>query len=179
MELFIPERIRKEGTMAKVIILCGRIASGKSYYANKLKEQNKAVILSVDELMLRLSDSCLGQQHDDTARRCEAYFYQLAEQMIGSGINVIIDYGYWSKKDRQDAKDYFRKKGMEAELHYLHIPEELRLKQLENRNERLIAESKKKDTGRVYIIDELLRQRLDAKFEEPSPEEVDELITNT
>ncbi len=171
--------MQKEGTMAKVIILCGRIASGKSYYANKLSEQSNAVILSVDDLMLRLSDSCLGQQHDDTARRCELYFYDLAEQMINKGIDAIIDYGYWSRKDREDAKEYFRKRGVNAELHYIHISEELRLKQLEARNERLIAETKKNDTGRVYIIDEPLRQRLDAKFEEPSQEEVDELIIRT
>lgn len=170
--------MQKEGTMAKVIILCGRIASGKSYYANKLKEQRNAVILSVDDLMLRLSDSCLGQQHDDTARRCELYFYDLTEQMISNGIEVVIDYGYWSRKDREEAKEHFRKRGIKAELHYIQISEELRLRQLEIRNERLIAE-RKNDTGRVYIIDEPLRQRLDAKFEEPSQEEVDELITRT
>lgn len=163
--------------MAKVIILCGRIASGKTYYANKLKEQMNAVILSVDELMLRLSDSCLGQAHDDTARRCERYFYQLAEQMTGNGINVIIDYGYWSREDRREAKEYFRKKGIKAELHYIQVPEELRIMQLENRNKKLIEERRSKDTGRVYIIDEAMRLRLDAKFEEPSSEEVDELIT--
>ena len=165
--------------MAKVIILCGRIASGKSYYANKLKERSNAIVLSVDDLMLRLSDSCLGQQHDDTARRCELYFYALAEQMINSGIDVIIDYGYWSRADREEAKEYFRIKGIEAELHYIRIPEELRLKQLESRNERLSEESKKISTGRVYIIDEVLLQRLDSKFEEPSQEEVDELITRS
>ncbi len=165
--------------MAKVIILCGRIASGKSYYAHKLKEQSNAIILSVDELMLRLSDSCLGQQHDDTARRCELYFYDLAEQMISKGIDVIIDYGYWSRKDREEAKTHFRTREIDVELHYIHVSEELRLKQLAGRNERLIAEREKKDMGRVYIIDEPLRLRLDAKFEEPSQEEVDQLITWT
>lgn len=168
--------MQKEEAMAKVIILCGKIASGKSYYANKLKEQSNAIILSVDELMLRLSDSCLGQQHDDTARRCERYFYHLAEQMIHSEIDVIIDYGYWSRKDRDEAKEFFRKKGIKVELHYIQISEEQRIKQLESRNNSLIAEREKNEAGRVYIIDELLRERLDAKFEDPLEEEVDELI---
>lgn len=164
--------------MAKVIILCGRIAAGKSYYANQLKEQNNAIILSVDDLMLRLSDSCLGAHHDDMALRCERYFYGLAEQMTNSGIDVIIDFGYWSRREREEARKYFSSRGIKSELHYIHIADEKRIKQLESRNERLITEKEKKDTGRVYIIDEVLRQRLDQKFEEPAQEEIDILITN-
>lgn len=164
--------------MAKVIILCGRIAVGKSYYANKLKEKNNAIILSVDELMLRLSDSCLGAHHDDMSLRCERYFYGLAEQMTNSGIDVIIDFGYWSRKEREEAKEYFGRRGIKSELHYIQISEEKRIKQLESRNDRLINERRMKDTGRVYIIDEVLRQRLDQKFEEPEQEEIDLLVTN-
>ncbi len=165
--------------MAKVIILCGRIAVGKSYYANKLKERSDTIILSVDDLMLRLSDSCLGANHDDMALRCERYFYGLAEQMIKSGIDVIIDFGYWSRKEREEAREYFRRRGIKSELHYILISDEQRIKQLESRNERLIADSRRDDTGRVYIIDEALRKRLDQKFEEPAQEEIDILITNT
>ena len=36
--------------MAKVILICGKICSGKSYYARKLKEKEHAVILSRDEM---------------------------------------------------------------------------------------------------------------------------------
>lgn len=35
--------------MAKVIAVCGKICSGKSYYAKVLKEKYNAVILSIDE----------------------------------------------------------------------------------------------------------------------------------
>ena len=35
--------------MGKVIIVCGKICSGKSYYSRKLKEELNAVIISPDE----------------------------------------------------------------------------------------------------------------------------------
>ena len=39
--------------MAEVIMTCGRICSGKSTYAQKLRTERNAVILSVDEITLR------------------------------------------------------------------------------------------------------------------------------
>lgn len=163
--------------MAKVIILCGKIASGKSFYANKMKEQNNAIILSVDELMLNLSDHCLGNSHDDIANRCEKYFYQLAEQMVQIGLDVIIDFGYWSRKERLDAKSYFNNKNIKNEVHYVKCLEEKRYKQLQNRNELLISKRYDGLNDRVYIIDDDLRERLDKKFEEPQCDEVDKIIS--
>lgn len=47
--------------MPKVLIMCGKICSGKSTYAEKLKLENKAVILSVDELTLALFENQAGE----------------------------------------------------------------------------------------------------------------------
>ena len=62
--------------MGKVFILCGKIASGKTTYASKLKSERKAVILSHDDLMLTLFDNCLGDKHDDMINRFSKYFYK-------------------------------------------------------------------------------------------------------
>ena len=35
--------------MAKVILICGKICSGKSHYAKQLQQQHNAVILSTDD----------------------------------------------------------------------------------------------------------------------------------
>ena len=167
--------------MAKVIILCGKIASGKSFYANEIQKKTKATILSVDDLMLKISDSCLGTHHDDMALRCEHFFYNLAEQIIGNGGEVVIDFGYWLRKEREEAKQYFKKRGIAVELHYVNIAEDKRLEQLEYRNAMLIKDKyypREEPWGeRVYIIGEELRKRLDLKFEEPGLDEVDMLIS--
>ena len=51
--------------MAKVIMLCGKICSGKSTYANSISKQEKAVILSVDEITLALFGQYTGEKPDD------------------------------------------------------------------------------------------------------------------
>lgn len=48
----------------KVILICGKIGSGKSHYAAKLKNKMNALILSCDELAHTLFPSGLGGQHE-------------------------------------------------------------------------------------------------------------------
>ena len=36
--------------MGKVIAICGKICSGKTYYANQIKHKQNAIILSIDEV---------------------------------------------------------------------------------------------------------------------------------
>ena len=158
--------------MSKVYILCGKIASGKTTYARELKEKQKAIILSCDDLLLTLFDGCLGDKHDDIVKRCSAFFNSQAEELIKIGIDVILDFGYWTKSERTAARDYFKTKNIETQLVYFKIPEEQRFDRLRKRNESLSNATK-----RVYIIEEELREHLDLKFQEPSPEEIDILIT--
>ena len=59
-------------------------------------------------------------------------------------------------------------------LYYLFCEESVRLERLRLRNIAL-----RNADGRVYIIEEDLRRRLDAKFELPSENETDKLIDTT
>ncbi len=157
--------------MAKVYILCGKVASGKTTYANQIKNISKSVILSHDELMLKLFDGCLGPKHDDTVNRISNYFYTMAKELISLDINVIFDFGYWTKSERTKTRDYFQAEDICVEIHYLKTDDVKRLKWLKKRNDSLINA-----TSRVYIINDELRQRLDSKFEEPTNDEVDKII---
>ena len=62
--------------MNKVILLCGKICSGKSTYAEKIIQKEKAVLLSCDELMLAIFDPLLGDKHDIISDRVQKYLYQ-------------------------------------------------------------------------------------------------------
>ena len=57
--------------MAKVIMTCGRICCGKTTYAQKLREERNAVILSIDEITLTLFPEGAGEMHDTYALRAE------------------------------------------------------------------------------------------------------------
>jgi len=55
--------------LAKVILICGKICSGKTTYAKNIMEKNKAVLLSVDEITLTLFGQHLGSEHDEIAKK--------------------------------------------------------------------------------------------------------------
>ena len=157
--------------MSKVILLCGKIASGKTTYAEALRRESGAVILSCDELMLTLFDQCLGEKHDETVARCSRYLNRLALQIIASGLDVILDFGYWSRAERETVRAFFASRGVSVCLHYVCCEEGLRMKRLHERNQALAHAEE-----RVYLIGDELRERLDQKFEEPSEEEVAQLV---
>ena len=154
--------------MPKVILLCGKIASGKTTYANRLKKAGGTMLLSCDDLLLTLFEGCLGDRHDDITARSTRFFYSQAQELTNLGLNVVLDFGFWKKTDRSEALEYFKSRGIPVELHYIHIPEKDRLQRLAERNRLLKA-----SPTWVYIIDEELLKVLDAKFEEPLPEEID------
>lgn len=160
--------------MAEVVLLCGKIAVGKTTYAADLQKKNHAVILSCDELMLSLFDSCLGEKHDETMRRCALYLCGVAKQVVAAGTDVILDFGSWTEAERHAVRDFFATCGIPVRLHYLFCEESVRLERLRLRNLAL-----KDAISRVYIIGDQLRNRLDAKFEPPSPEEADTAVDTT
>lgn len=159
--------------MAKVYLLCGKIASGKTTYAQGMQSQTGAVILSYDELMLQLYDGCLGEvQHEQAVARICRYFYQLSEQLLSVGVDVLLDFGYWRYEERESARAFYRARGLVAVLVYFDLDEETRLNRLTKRN---LALSGAKE--RVYLIEGELLEKLDRKFEPPKAMEIDIRIT--
>ncbi|MDE6745031.1 MAG: ATP-binding protein, partial [Oscillospiraceae bacterium] len=58
---------------AKVILICGKICSGKSFYAERLRKEHGAVMLSVDEITLSLFGQHIGEKHDEICERTQKY----------------------------------------------------------------------------------------------------------
>ena len=74
--------------------MCGKLCSGKSTYVNKIKQAHKAVILSVDEIMLSVFGQDAGEKHDYYVERIKAYQYAKSVEIAASGINVVLDWGF-------------------------------------------------------------------------------------
>ena len=159
--------------MAKIILLCGKICSGKSTYANKIKLQYNAVILSCDELMLELFEEKLGDNHRIVLQKVQTYLYQLAEKIVIANTNVILDFGFWTHFERQKIKLYYANKGIKTELHYVRVLPEVWLCNIEKRNKNVQNENE-----RSYYIDENMKQLFTEQFEEPDSDELDILVDN-
>ena len=152
--------------MACVYIVVGKIASGKTTWACEFDEE-KSIVLSHDELMLYLSDDCEGRAaHVDRANRISKYFASVCKDLVKLDISPILDYGFWTRGERDLLKEELTKYGIPYKLMYIKCEENKRIERLEKRNQSLSSSQQ-----REYIIPPTLRERLDGFFEEPSEDE--------
>lgn len=149
----------------RVILLIGRLCSGKSTYARQLVAEENAVLLSADELMQTLFPQGAGESHDLYARRCRAYLYHQARQLASQGMLPLMDFGFWSRSMRQEAAEALS--GLELDWRYLDVPQEEWHARITRRNAAIEAGL----TGEYYV-DEGLLAKCEALFEAPTQEEL-------
>ena len=154
--------------MAKVILICGKLCSGKTTYAHMLCQQEKAVLLSCDELMLSLLDEYLGERHEVYAQRTEAYLLQKSLEILRTGISVILDWGPWTKAGRSQLKTFYAKQGIQLELHALRLKDAKWRARIAARNAAV-----EKRTYQAYHVDDGLLDKFQTHYEEPTADEVD------
>ena len=157
--------------MPKVIMVCGKLCSGKSAYAEKLRKENKAVVLSIDEIMLALFGQNAGEKYDDYIVRIKDYLYHKSLEIIDSGINVILDWGFWTKDERAWARSFFNSNGITNEIHYIDIDDSEWSRRIEKRNKDVFAGG-----DDAYYVDEGLLEKFNAIFEEPEMSETDHRV---
>jgi len=152
----------------KAILLCGRIASGKTVYAQRICEEEKAVLLSVDEITIGILGGELGEKHDEIAARAQRYLFDKSLEILHGGANILLDWGFWTREKRQEARDFYESRGISCEFHYLDTPDEVWEKNIKTRNQAVLQ-----GNTDAYYVDEGLRRKLEAAFEIPDPQEID------
>ncbi len=159
--------------MKRVIMICGRICSGKSYYARKLKEETGAVILSTDEVTFDLIHNEQGEFYNIFAARVNRYLRKKAAEIVKAGANVILDWGFWTENERRDMTAFFREQGIATEWVYIDISPEDWKKNIIERNERIESGN----GGSDFYVDEGLLKKLAGLFEEPEKKTIDRWVT--
>ena len=155
--------------MAKVFLICGKICSGKTFYAQRLREAHRAVILSTDEVTCDLTDNAQGEGYDAFAARVNRYLRKKAAQIAEAGADVILDWGFWTRADRQEISAYFSARGVAYEWHFVDVSDEQWERNIAERNRRIESGN----GGPDFYVDEGLRNKVLSRFEIPDREEID------
>ena len=153
--------------MAKVFMMCGKICSGKSTHAKELREKYNAVILSVDEITLALFGQDAGEDHDLYVQRAEEYLYGKSVEIVQSGINVVLDWGFWTKSERQFAREFYCSHGIDFEFRYISISDDEWYRRLKKRNADVLS-----GKTNAYYVDDGLAEKFQSIFEEPDADEL-------
>lgn len=154
--------------MADVILICGRICSGKSFYARELAEEMSAVILSCDEISADIFHHSEGENFDKIAADIKRYLHKIAARIVKAGGKVVLDWGFWTKAERCEVSDYYDGLGISYEWNYISISDDEWQRNIRLRNEAVLAG----ETTDFYVDDGLMQKLLD-RFESPERYEID------
>ncbi len=154
--------------MAGIIAVCGKISCGKSTYARALCRERRAALLSIDEVMLALFPPYLGDRFGEISDRTRALLLGKAAELVAVGIDVVLDWGFWTRAGRDDLRAFCRERGVPLEFHWLDPDEDVRRERIAARNRAVEAGAEQ-----AYFVDENLAAKCEAAFEAPGPDETD------
>jgi len=106
---------------ARLVLLCGLPASGKTTLARELVEAYGAVRLNPDEWEVALGVDPFDEEFHD---RLEAQFWQLTQQLLVLGTSVVLEWGFWVRAQRDEKREAARALGVAVELRFLDAPYE-------------------------------------------------------
>lgn len=159
--------------MAKVILVCGKICSGKGYYSRQIQKETNAVSLSCDEVENDLFHHEFGDRHDEISADIKHYLHKKAADIARAGCSVLLDWGFWSRAERRAVSEYYKNVGVPFEWHYVEIPDESWMRNIESRNA-AVAAGETTD----YAVDSGLLEKIKSLFEEPARDEIDVWFVN-
>ena len=141
----------------RLILLCGLPGSGKTTTMETLD----AVGLSADGWMRALGADLWDQA---TRGRVEALQWELAQELVLRGETVAVDWGVWSRRERDRLRTWCRDHDVEVELIFLDEPMEVLWQRVDARNG---------GPGETTITREHLEMFARELFDRPTGEELD------
>ncbi|MDQ4088111.1 MAG: ATP-binding protein [Pseudomonadota bacterium] len=147
--------------MPTLHLICGLPGSGKSTLAARLAGREGTVWLSPDQWMMRI----VGDPYDARRRAAvEQVQWELAQQLLRLGIDVVLDNGFWSRSERDRLREAAGQLGARTKLHFLDVP-------LPELARRVAARNEASPPGAIAISEEDLAAWA-GLFEPPGPDEL-------
>lgn len=119
-----------------VYLICGFIGAGKTTFAKKLERETGAVRITKDEWSIRLigNDPTIAGYVEWDRKIC-GLSRDVAFQLAESGIDVIIDEGFWEREQRDEMRSRTGAIGAKAVLYYVETPIEAIWERVAGRND--------------------------------------------
>lgn len=150
--------------MATLHLMVGLPLAGKTTLAKQLEQEYSALRLNIDEWHTTLfGNDVEEEQHDARHSLIEAMLWDIAARVLVLGVNVILDFGFWAKVEREDYRARAKQLGAGSEIHFLNVPEEVLW-------ERLAIRNAHPPQGAFYIPESKFKEYLPI-YQPPTPDE--------
>lgn len=124
--------------MATVHLIHGYLGAGKTTFARRLEHELPAIRFSHDEWMTMLygNDPPMDQFpefHKRVSKLIDAHWTRCAKL----GLDVVLDFGFWSRRQRDETRATAAALGASARLYFLECPEDEAWRRVDKRNAHL------------------------------------------
>ena len=151
--------------MAMLVLLRGLPGSGKTTLAKQLEISLPALRLCPDEWIAPLLVDVTNIAELGRLRSpIEALQWEVAKRVLVLGTNVVIEWGLWSKEERNHFRSEAEALGAQVELRYLDVGRDELWARLSKRNANLLP-------GTFHVTEENISQWW-AGFEPPTADEL-------
>ena len=152
--------------MATLHLMVGLPCSGKTTLAQKLEREQAALRLTPDEWHIRLfGQDAEEPEHDARHGLIEALLWNIASRALELGTNVILDFGFWAREEREDYRSRAKQLGASSEVHFLDVPADELMHRLAVRNSQPSPTS-------FYIPEAMMKLWIEF-FQRPTPDELE------
>ena len=118
-----------------VYVMCGLPGSGKTVRAKELEAAGKGILLNADAWVWQLyPDDAEAAARDERKFLVHQVQWDLVEQLLVAGVSVILDWGVWSREERDDIRRRASRLGADVRTEYLEVPIEILHERLAIRN---------------------------------------------
>jgi predicted kinase len=146
--------------------MVGLPCSGKTTLAQKLEHERSALRLTPDEWQIGLfGQDAEDPEHDARHSLIESMLWNIASKALDLGTNVILDFGFWAREEREDYRLRAKRFGASSEVHFLDVPEQELLRRLSVRNSQPSQVS-------FHISEESMKPWIEF-FQRPTPDELE------
>jgi predicted kinase len=121
--------------MATLFLICGLPGAGKTTLAKQLELSQPALRFSPDEWIASfLADATDTAELDRLRSPVEAVQWQVAKRALALGIDVVLEWGFWSRDERARYRSEAEALGARVELRYLEVGRDELWARLSRRN---------------------------------------------
>ena len=121
--------------------------------------------------MLSMFGQHCGEMHEEYAARAEKYLLEKSLEIISAGSDVILDWGFWKRTQRDRLRGFYAERNIRCEFHLVRVDMETWRERIAQRN---------RDVGSgdetAYFVDENLLEKFSRLYEEPQNDEADVII---
>ncbi len=152
-------------------MMVGLPCSGKTTKAKEIENEVSALRLTPDEWHVSLfGRDIFDPEHDQRHNLIESMLWQIAARSLTLGMNIILDFGFWAKEEREDFRSRARDLDARSEIIFMDVDDEELMRRVKTRNENL--------TDTVHYIPEDMMKSWMQFFQKPDitellPREID------